>query len=188
MLISKIYVMKNLVICLLLLGLTSLGFSQNHSEIEEIHLEGVVMSNVNLNYLENVQDIALPEKIVSMQNEASVFDVMKLVEFDGRKESFKVKFKTTTGHIIADYNRNGKIIKTSERYKEIALPKDLIKAVLNQYPKSTFLKVAYAVDYDDQKMVEKAYKVQIMKDGKKRNLKIKSGGILNNALTTNSKK
>lgn len=182
--------MKNLVIGLFVLGLTSLGFSQNTNiEMEEVNLDGVVISDINFNYLEKVQDIALPASVISMENDASVYNVRGLSDFDGRKDSFRVKFKGTKGsYIIADYDRHGKIIKTSERYKEIALPKNLIKAVLTQYPKSTFLKVAYAVDYEDQKTVKKVYKVQIMNDGKKRNLKIKSGGYLSNDLTSTSNK
>ncbi len=176
--------MKNLVIGLFVLGLTSLGFSQNtNSEVEEVQLEGVVVSNVNLNYLEKVQDKTLSDHVIFLENEASVFDVKGLVEFDGRKESFQVLFKGSHGYIIADYDSNGKILKTSERYKDVKLPKNTIKSVLRQYPNSNFLKVVYTVDYDDQKNVEKTYKIRIMNDGRKRNLKISSGGNLNEAVT-----
>ncbi len=181
--------MKNLLIGLFVLGLTSLGFSQNTNiEIEELNLDDVAISNTNFNYLEKVQDIALPVSVTSLENDASVFNVRGLPEFDGRKDPFRVTFKGNKGHIIADYDRYGKIVKSSERYDNIALPVDLVKAVLIQYPKSTFLKVAYSVDYEDSKSVEKFYKVQISKDGKIRDLKIKPGGILNNALAKSSKK
>ncbi len=176
--------MKNLVIGLFVLGLTSLGFSQNtNSEVEEVQLEGVVVSDVNLNYLEKVQDNTTSDHVIFLENEASIFDIKGLAEFDSRKESFKVIFKGSKGYIIADYDSNGKIIKTLERYKDIKLPKNMIKSVLSQYPKSNFLKVAYTVDYQDQKNVKKIYKIQIMSDGTKRNLKISSDGNLNNAVT-----
>ncbi len=181
--------MKNLVIGLFVLGLTNLGFSQNtNSESEEVQLKDVVISNVNLNYLEKVQDIASSVNVISLEKEASNFDVKGLAEFDGRKEAFKVRFKGTKGFIIADYDRNGKILKTFERYKDIALPKNLIKTVIKQYPESNFLKVAYTVDYNDQKMVKKTYKIQIMDNGKKRNLKFNSGDNLNNVFTSISQK
>ncbi|CAM4231760.1 hypothetical protein [Gillisia limnaea] len=176
--------MKNLVIGLFVLGLTSLGFSQNTtSEVEEVQLEGVVVSNVNLNYLEKVQDKTLSDHVIFLEKEASIFDVKKLVEFDGRKESFQVLFKGSNGYIIADYDRNGKILKTLERYKDIKLPKNMIKSVLMQYPNSNFLKVVYNVNYDEKKDVEKTYKIQIMNDGRKRNLKINRGDNINNAVT-----
>lgn len=178
--------MKNLVIGLFVLGLTSLGFSQNTiGENEEVQLEDVEISDINFNYLDKVQDIALPVEVIFLEKEASIFDVKGLNEFDGRKKFFKVKFKGSKGYIIADYDWNGKIIKAKERYKDIALPKNLIKSVLRQYPKSSFLKVAYSVDYEDQKTVDRTFKIQIMNKGKKRNLKIDPDSNLNNALTGN---
>lgn len=179
--------MKNLVIGIFILGLTSLGFSQNtNNETEkEVQLNGVVISNVNLNYLEEVQDAGLSDNVISLEKEASVYDVQGLRDFDGRKDSYKVKFKGTKGSIIADYDRNGKILRTSERYWNINLPKTLIKTVMMQYPNSYFLKVVYTVDYDTQKDVEKTYRIKIMDDGKKRNLKISSGSNFNNVITMN---
>ncbi len=58
--------------------------------------------------------------------------------------------------------------------------------MLKNYPECNFLKIAYSVDYEDQKTVKKTYKIQIMKDGKKRNLKVNSVGNLNYVLATNS--
>lgn len=163
--------MKNLVIGLFVFGLTSLGFSQNNNgEGNVVQLEGVVVTNINLNYLEKVLDKTLSDNVVSLENEASLFNVKELVEFDGRKESFQVMFKATKGYIIADYDRNGKIQKTEERYQDIKLPKDLIKEVLRQYPNSNLLKVVYTVDYDDQKDTKKSYRIQINNDGEKKKL------------------
>lgn len=178
--------MKNLVLGLFVLGLTSLGFSQNtNSETQDVQLEDVVISNINLSYLEKVQDIGLADYVKFLEKEASVFDVRGFVELDSRKRTFIVMFKSAKGYIIADYDRNGKILKTSERYKNIALPKNLIIAVFKKYPESSLLKVAYSVEYDYQKAVKKTYKIQIMNNGKKRNLKIRSGDNFNNALTIN---
>ena len=179
--------MKNLVIGIFVLGLTSLGFSQNtNSDIEEeVQLEGVVISNANLNYLEEVQDTGLSDNVISLEKEASVFDVQSLRDFDGRKAPYQVKFVATKGFIIADYDHNGKIIKTSERFRNINLPKDLIKSVLKQYPQSSFIKVVYMVDYDAQKDVQKTYRIKILDEGKKRNLKISSDNNFGNVITMN---
>ena len=178
--------MKNLVIGILALGLTSLGFSQKtNSEMEEVQLEDVEISSVNLNYLEEVQETGISENVISLENEASAFDVKGLSDFDGREAPYKVKFIGTKGFIIAEYDRKGKILRTSERFRNIDLPKTLIKSVLNQYPGSNFLKVIYTVDYDALKDVEKIYRIKIMNDGKKRNLKISSGSNHNEVVTMN---
>ena len=178
--------MKNLVIGIFVLGLTSLGFSQNtNGEEEEVQLERIEISGTNLNYIAEVQDMELSDNVISLENEASVFNVQSLRDFDGRKAPYKVKFKGSKGFIIADYDRNGRIIKTAERYTNINLPKSLIRSVLKQYPQSSFLKVVYTVDYEALKDVEKTYRIKIMKDGKKRNLKISSGSNFNDVITMN---
>ena len=178
--------MKNLVFGLFVLGLTSLGFSQNtNDEIKEVQLEAIKISNYNLNYLEEVEEQGISDNVSSLEKEAASFDVKSLDEFDGRKELYSVKFIGTNGFLLADYDWNGKIVKTTERYKNISLPKNLIKSVLNEYPQSQFLKVVYNVNYDAQKETEKSYRIKIMNDGKKRNLKISSGSNFNDVVVIN---
>jgi len=176
--------MKKLAIGLCILGLTSLGFSQNtNTEVEEVKLKDIVLANVNLGYLEKVQDKTMSDHVKFLENKASVFNVRELPEFDGRKESFKTIFRGSKGYIIATYDHNGKILKTTERFKDIKLPKSLIKSILSEYPNSDFLKVVYMVDYNHQKDVTKTYKIQIMKDNLVKNLKISSDGNIDKTVT-----
>ncbi|OBX23141.1 hypothetical protein LX77_00200 [Gelidibacter algens] len=178
--------MKNLVIGLFVLGLTSLGFSQNKKgEIKEVKLNDVVITNVNFSYLEKVQDRTTADFVQVLETEASRYNVMESPKFDGRNEPFKIVFRGSKGHIIATYDNNGKILKTKEQYKDIKLPKHLMKSVLSQYPNSGLLKVVYTVNYNDQKEVEKTYEIQIMNNNIKKNLKISSGEKLNKAVTLN---
>ena len=59
----------------------------------------------------------------------------------------------------------------------------MIKSVLKQYPNCTFQKMVYSVDYDDQKDVAKTYKIQIIKNDIKTNLKFSSTNNLDNPIT-----
>ena len=176
--------MKKLVIGLFVLGLTSLGFSQNkNGEVKEVKLKDVVLTNVNFSYLEKVQDKDMSDHIILLQNEAAGFDVSVTSEFDGHDEPFKIVFRGLKGYIIATYDNTGKILTTTEQYKDIKLPIYIMKSVLHQYPNSRLLKVVYDVNYNNQKEVEKTYKIQIINNHKKRNLKISTGFNLNKAVT-----
>jgi hypothetical protein len=176
--------MKKLVIGLFVLGLSSLGFSQNNNgEVKEVTLKDVVLTNVNFSYLEKVQDKDISDHVILLQNEAAGFDVSGNSEFDGRNEPFKIIYRGSKGYIIAIYDNIGKIIKTREQYKDIKLPVYIMKSVLNQYPKSGLLKVIYTVSYNNQKEIKKTYKIQIISDHKKRNLKINTGDNLNKTVT-----
>jgi hypothetical protein len=177
--------MKTLAIGLVVLGFTSLGFAQNmNDETKEIELEDLIVNSSNKDYFNNVsEEYKMTDFVKELQYQAAKYNVSDCSSFDGRSEFFKVSFKGNKGKILATYNRNGKIVKTSERYKDVILPKDIIKSVLSQYPNSDFLKVTYTVNYNHQKDVEKTYKIQIMRDNLVKNLKITSDGNLNKTVT-----
>ena len=184
--------MKNLAIGLFVIGLTTLGFSQEkYSVIDGIKLRDVIISqtsdnevfktNINYSYLEKVQDISTSEQVKELESVASRFNVMELPQFDGHDESFKIIFRAAKGYIIASYDKNGKILTTNEHYKDIKLPKNMSKSIATQYPQSGVLKVVHTVSYTDQKDVTKNYRVQIMNNNSKKNLKFTSKGNDNNS-------
>ena len=175
--------MKNLVIGLFVIGLTTLGFSQEkNGQVDEVQLKDVVIShdntnevlltNINYTYLDKVQDKTTSEHVKSLESVASRFNVMDSPKFDGRDDSFKTIFRGTKGYIIATYDSNGKILSTQERYRDIKLPKNMVRSVLKEYPNSDFLKMVHTVSYKDNKEVKKVYRIQIMNANSKKNLKI----------------
>ena len=175
--------MKNLVIGLFLIGLTTLGFSQEkNGQVDEVQLKDVVIShdntnealltNINYTYLDKVQDKSTSEHVKELESVASRFNVMDSPKFDGRDDSFKTIFRGTKGYIIATYDSKGKILSTQERYRDIKLPKNMIISVLKEYPNSDFLKMVHTVSYEDNKEVRKVYRIQIMHANSKKKLKI----------------
>ena len=175
--------MKNLVIGLFVIGLTTLGFSQEkNGQVDEVQLKDVVIShdntnealltNINYTYLDKVQDKSTSEHVKELESVASRFNVMDSPKFDGRDDSFKTIFRGTKGYIIATYDSKGKILSTQERYRDIKLPKNMIISVLKEYPNSDFLKMVHTVSYEDSKEVRKVYRIQIMHANSKKKLKI----------------
>ena len=178
--------MKKLVIGLFVIGLTSLGFSQNNNgQVKEVKLDDVKITNSNFNYLEKVQGKETADYVSLLQNEAAKFNVFESSEFDGRKESFSTIFRGSKGYIIANYDNTGKILNTTERYHDIKLPTNIRKSVMKQYPNSGLLKVVYTVNYNEKMEAEKTYKIQIMINKTKQNLKISLEGDLDKAVTMN---
>lgn len=176
--------MKNLLIGLFVIGLTNLGFSQSkNGQVKEVKLEDVVITDANFNYLEKVQGKEAADYVSLLQNEAAKFNVLESPEFDGRKEDFSTVFRGSKGYIIANYDNTGKILNTTEWYHGIKLPINIRKSVLKEYPNSGLLKVVYTVNYNDKMEVEKTYKIQILTNKTKKNLKISSGSHPNEAIT-----
>ena len=176
--------MKNLAIGLFVLGLTSLGFSQNkNSEVELVNLNDVVITSANMRYLAKVQDQSVSEHVKILENEASTCNVYQLPGFDGRKESFKTIFRGTKGYIIATYDNNGNILKTSERYHDIKLPVKVRKSLFKEFPDWSVNDITYSVSYRIDQDAKKVYKIQIEKENLKKTLKIDSDGNEDNTIT-----
>ncbi len=176
--------MKKLVFGLFVLGLTSLGFSQNKiEEIKEIELEDLVISSINKDYIKKVVDNSTADFVKLMELNAASYDIAKCPDFDGRSDFFQVLLKGDKGEILASYDKNGKIVKTTEYYRDVIIPKNIPASIFSRYPKSTILKLVYTVDYDNQKDVVRTYKIQIMNGNLKKNLKITSVGNVNQSIT-----
>ncbi len=178
--------MKKLVNVLFVLGATILGFSQNiNGKMQREELKNVVITNINFSYLEKVQDSSTADFVKTMETVASRYKIEELSQFDGRKEAFEIIFRGSKGVLVATYDNHGKILKTTETYKDFKISKNLRNSVLKKYPNSSFLKVFYTVNYDNQNNIAKIYHIKIKNDKVVKSLKICSYGNVNNALTMN---
>ena len=175
--------MKNLVIGLFVIGLTTLGFSQEKKgQVDEVQLKDVVIShhntnaelltNINYTYLDKVQDKTTSGHVKLLESVASRFNVMASAKFDGRDGPFKTIFRGSKGYIVATYDSKGKILSTQERYRDIKIPPNMSISVLKEYPNSDILKMVHTVSYKDKEEVRKVYRIQIMNGNSKKNLKI----------------
>ncbi len=172
--------MKKLIICLLSLGLFSLGTAQT----KEIKLENVTIRPLNLNYLKKVQDKETPEFVKALENRAARYDITESPVFKREFDAYEVVFDAikkdgADGTIMATFDQNGKILSAIERYKNVSLPKSIRDVCLQEYPDYKIHKDFYLVSYDyDENSVKKIYKVQMRNGTSKKNLKIDANGVI----------
>lgn len=148
----------------------SIGFAQE--EERAIELEGVTVSPINLDYMYTVIDKNMPRSVQKLEQKAALFDVTELEIYNGQFEAYEVFFEQPNGSIIATYDEVGKIIQSYERFKDIALPLAIREYIYEKNPGWKIHKDIYVVSYYDNKDVSKIAKVQLLKDGLKRNLKV----------------
>ena len=178
--------MKKLILGLLVFGLTTLGFSQQRKgKVAEVKLQDVTVTttlmddaiiNINYSYLDEVQDQTTAEPVKLLESHASKFNVKDLAEYSNREDLFEVMFRGTKGYIIAYYDNEGKILESLERYRNVKIPKKIVKNILQQFPESQFLKMAHTVNFSKNKDVRKTYRIRILTDNSKKNLKFTSYG------------
>lgn len=154
----------------MLISAISIGFAQE--EEQTIELEGVTLKPLNLDYMYSVVDKNMPRSVQQLERKVALFDITELDIYNGDFEAYEVFFEQHNGSIIATYDANGKIMESYERFRDIALPVAIREYIAERNPGWKIHKDIYIVSYFDDKDVSKVARVQLVKDGLKKNLKI----------------
>lgn len=164
--------MKKLFVGLIVLGLTIQAFAQIKTE----KLSEIELLSVNYEYLNEVGDnvSALPVKV--LERKAATFDVKNADFYEDEEMDYYVYFEIPKGKVLAVYNGEGKIIRTSERFKNINLPLDVSKSVLAQYPDWKIINDVYLVTYHKDNGTKKMFKLVLEKNNKRTRVKIDNAG------------
>lgn len=167
-------VMKKLLCGLLVLGLTIPSFAQ---VIKTEELSEVVVYATNYKYLNNVdtqEEASIPVEM--LRRKVAAFDVKESEFYQDDYDVYNINFFIPEGKILAAYDKDGKIIRTAERFKNINLPKAVKEAVLDRFPEWTITKDIYLVNYHTDKGVNKKYKLKLENGEKVLRVKVDETG------------
>ncbi len=165
--------MKKLLTGLVILGLTNLAYPQNSNDGSTFLLEGVTVSP-NMLYLSSVSSGTHSKRVWDLENFAARYDITKSPLFDNSDRNYTISFKQSKGLILATYDKNGNIIKTSERFKDIVVPIGVRNYIGKEYPGWVHQGNSYLVSYSGNKNVKKVYKVEIVKQNMQKRIRISS--------------
>ncbi len=169
--------MKKLLIGIFFLGLTSLAYSQGSSEErKQLKLDGITLMPANLGYLSIVGAGTKSLKVLNLQRAAASFDIKKSSTYN-RKAGYHVfSFDQKDGHIIATYDRAGRIIKSSERFSDVVLDTGLRNSIYLKYPGWYIEGNKYEVLYSLGKDTKKVYRFKLKKGDQKKRIKCDANG------------
>lgn len=155
--------MKNLIIGLIIIGFTAVGVAQEESYEFEVVLEEVELLGVNSTYLNAIgySDAAAPVKMLTRK--VALFDLKSLATYDDEEKDYYVFFKIPQGKILAIYDKDGEIIRTSEKFKDISLPLAVSNAIVKKFPGWRISRDIYRVTYVRDGELNKTYKLFIEK-------------------------
>jgi len=162
--------MKKIIFGLFVFGLTTQIFAQ---EIALAEVE--VVANYNYANATNIELIALPVK--NLQAKVLEFKAEKgVLEYEDGV-SYNVYFNNNDGKIIVAYDTTGKIVKTTEKYKNVRLPLEVLRSIVNHFPNWTIVEDTYHVNYHCEKgITEKLYKIQLVNADKTVDIKTDEKG------------
>lgn len=155
--------MKKLLLGLLAIGLTTQFYAQ---VINDGMLPEVEVRATNYKYLNSVDNSEAAVPVQLLEDMVAKFDIKSSEFYEDQSDFYRVYFYIPDGMIVAAYDRDGKILYTIEKFKDIALPYSVASSIAEKFPKWTIAKDVYKVSYTADKPAKKSYKI-VLKNGKK---------------------
>lgn len=151
------------------LGLTIQSFAQ-------IELPEVKVVAVNYRYLNSVDDKESAMPVKRLEREAAAFDVKNSEFYEDDYDTYFVSFYIPEGKILAAYDKDGKLLRTAEKFNNIKIPNAVSQSVTKKFPGWQIAKDVYLVSYYDPDGVDKKYKLLLEKGTKRMKVKTNEKG------------
>ena len=148
--------MKKLIFGLIGFSLSLAIYAQNQQ------LPAVEITAVNYKYLNAVDTEDTDLTVQKLEEQVAMYDVKDSDLYSDAYDTYTVSFHIPNGAILAAYDKNGKVLRTIERFKDVKLPKKVREALGTRYPNWNFEKDVYRVTYfSEGAKVKKQYKVKL---------------------------
>ena len=148
--------MKKLIFGLIGFSLSLAIYAQNQQ------LPAVEITAVNYKYLSAVDSEDVDLTVQKLEEQVAMYDVKGSDLYSDAYDTYTVSFYIPNGAILAAYDKNGKVLRTIERFKDVKLPKKVREALGTRYPNWNFEKDVYRVTYfSEGAKVKKQYKVKL---------------------------
>jgi hypothetical protein len=153
--------MKTLLITLFVLGFAIQSIAQV-TELPEVKLVAV-----NYKYLDAAGEEDASLSVKQLQRQVAEYDVKKADFYTDEYDLYTVNFFIPDGKILASYDREGNLLRTAEKFKDVALPQAVRDAIGNRFPNWNLAADVYLVNFHEDGKVSKRYKV-LLENGDKR--------------------
>lgn len=169
--------MKNLMILFaasLLITIYSSNISAQVTTLPEVTVLGH-----GYRYLKSIEDTTAAQPIRLLQERAATFDVKNSDYYEEDYDNYFISFYIPDGVLLATYDKNGRILRTAEKYNNVALPKSIGTIVGNRFPNWKISKDVYLVNYyaeGNPKNIKKQYKILLENGSKRLRVKITDKG------------
>lgn len=166
--------MKKLLLVLFVMGIVAPMQSQI---IKTEELSEVIVYATNYKYLNSIDTKEEASISVEMlRRKVAAFDVKSSEYYQDDYDVYNINFYIPEGKILAAYDKDGKIIRTAERFNNVNLPNSVRTAVLERFPGWTITKDTYITNYYDNRGVSKRYKLKLENGDKVLRVKVDETG------------
>lgn len=127
-----------------------------------------------LNATDN-KEMAQPVKMLEFQ--AATYDVKKSEYYQDEYDGYYISFYIPDGEILAAYDKDGKLLRTAEKFKNTKLPVVIRDAVMQRFPNWRISQDTYQVYYyDNKEKADKVFKLLLENGDKRMKVKLNDKG------------
>ncbi|WP_350285842.1 nicotinate-nucleotide adenylyltransferase [uncultured Croceitalea sp.] len=169
--------MRKVLLPLVIAALTISTNAQVTEKEKTKELSEVVVYATNYKYLQKVrpsQTASIP--VTLLERKVAQYDVKATGYYQDEYDVYEVNFYIPEGTILAAYDKDGKLLRTVERFDNVNLPKMVQQAVVDRFPGWQVTKDVYLVDYHEHRGVIKKYKLKLENGDKIIRVKINADG------------
>jgi hypothetical protein len=165
--------MKKIIIALMVFGLTIPLFAQ---VINDGMLDEVVVRATNYKYLNETGTREASVSVNLLQKEVANYDLKETDLYQDEYDLYTVSFYIPDGKVVAAYDKDGHILRTIEKYKNVTLPNDVRTAVVKRFPGWGINEDVYRISYNQDDGAKKMYKLTLVNGDKKMRVKLDETG------------
>lgn len=141
-------------------------------------LPEVKIISLNYKYYKSVLDTSAAQPVRMLEKMAATYDLKSADFYEEESDNYFVSFYIPQGQVLAFYDKDGKVVRTVEKYKDVALPKLVRDAVVNRFPGWAILKDVYLVNYySETEEARKLYKLVLENGQKRMRIKLDNKGV-----------
>ncbi len=149
--------MKKIILGLLVFGLTIPSFAQDMEQLAEVW---IIATNYKYLSETDAEDEALPIEL--LQRKVATYDIKSTDIYNDEYDHYEVAFYIPEGKILAAYDKEGKVLRTVEKFKNVKLPAVVSRSIQKRFPGWSVTKDVYRVKYHDKSgATKKMYKLRL---------------------------
>ena len=157
---------------ILFLGALTVGQAVLSQEV----LPEVTVKAVRYKYLSSVDNKELPQPVRMLERKAAEYDVKASEFYNDEYDEYYISFILPAGYVLATYDKDGKLLRTAERFKNVAVPKTVARAVAERYPQWGISNDVYLVNYLEDSGSRKVWKLLLQNGDRRMRVKLNEMG------------
>lgn len=184
--------MKTLIFYFLLAFYAAVGYSQEVTQLEEARVSyapfnaGISVSGNSYSYAVN-EDYAGEFQKDPIAFLKSNFDIHNFISQMSDKDynSYQVVLNSSKGFLQADYDKDGELQSTSQKFKNILLPLEVRQELYESNKGWTMTKNKYIARGTADVLEKAEYKIRLQKDNQKKNVVIDARSMSRTSVVSN---